>query len=112
MYNETLTTSFTYQQTAVPLFTYSNNEYTHITDIERKFYEDVLTKYIRIGSVEHASTRAFVKQKLETCNGQPNVNCDAFQCYLIQGKFITDVENFNISEQFFVDCVNNNKYIT
>ena len=92
MYNETLTTSFTYQQTAVPLFTYSNNEYTHITDIERKFYEDVLTKYIRIGSVEHASTRAFVKQKLDLV--KQNLGSGHNQlCFVLKGLALTQCKN-------------------
>lgn len=112
MCNDLHSSNITYHFSSVPIFTYINGEYTHVTDIDKQFYDQILTKYIRLGSVDQISTREFIKTRLSECQGRPQTNTDAFHNYLVQGKFVVDSQLFTNSENFFLQCIHENRFIS
>ena len=95
---------------SVSLYRKKGEDYELIGDIDDDFYDNTLSKYIKLGSMDSAEVRKTVKNILKTANGNTGDNLNAFHGYVTEGNF-TISENNADGENFLLECIEGNKSI-
>jgi len=84
-----------------------------VATVDPEYYNDTLTKYIKLGSVDSAAVRNIVMQRLTAANGLINNNLDLFQGLVMDLDLdIVDSANFDKCETKFIETIKNNTSTT
>jgi hypothetical protein len=92
----------------VALYKKEGEDYTLLGNVDNEFYNNTLSKYIKIGSSESAQMRKTVCEILSKNRGCTPENLNTFQSYTMEGNFTLNPEALTKSESVFHKCVSEN----
>jgi len=92
----------------VALYRKEGENYTLVGNIDNEFYNNTLSKYIKIGSPDSAEIRKLVCNILSKNRGCTPDNLNIFQSYTMEGNFTLDSEVQIKSESVLHKCVSEN----
>jgi len=92
----------------VSLYKREGEDYIPIGNIDNDFYNNTLSKYIKLGTSESVELRKVVSEILTQNNGNTPDNLNTFQSYVVEGGFSLDPQKLTASESFILKCVTEN----
>jgi hypothetical protein len=92
----------------VSLYKKDGEDYTLIGNIDNDFYNNTLSKYIKLGSLDSVELRKVTSEILTKNNGNTPENLNSFQSYVTEGGFTLDSQKLAASESFILKCVSEN----
>jgi hypothetical protein len=95
----------------VSLYKKDGEDYTLIGNIDNDFYDNTLSKYIKLGSLDSVELRKVTSEILTKNNGNTPENLNSFQSYVTEGGFTLDTQKLAASESFILKCVSENSGI-
>lgn len=96
----------------VALYTKKGNEYELLANVDQKYYDDILTRYVKMGSVDSIEGRKNIEERLEKAGGNIGNNLDIFQSYSYKARFELQNKNFTNAQTDFLNLVNNSAAFT
>jgi hypothetical protein len=94
----------------VALYTKKGDDYELIASVDQKYYDDILTRYMQMGSTDSIEGRKNIEDRLEKADGNINDNLNIFQSYTNAARIGLDDEKFNKSQENLVNLCNNNAF--
>ena len=91
----------------------NQDELSHVGDIDNDFYNNILSKYIKLGSSESASARKIIEARLDAANALKDNNLDIFQLFISDIEIdVVDKNKFNKCQEVFLNTIQNNASIS
>jgi hypothetical protein len=91
----------------VSLYTKSGNDYNLIANVDQKYYDDILSRYVKMGSVDSIEGRNQIEERLEKAGGNIGNNLDIFQSYTYAANFDLNNKNFSSAQTDFLSLMDN-----
>ena len=96
----------------VALYRKDGENYTPVGNVDNDYYNNTLSKYIKLGSSDSKELRKTVSKILTKNNGNTPNNLDIFQSYVVEGGFTLDDQTLAAGESFTLSCISKNAGIT
>ena len=90
----------------VALYKKDGEEFTLVGNIDNDYYNNTLSKYIKLGSLDSMQLRTDIDKRLTQSNSVEKKNVDYFQGYIQEGEFTLSEDMIAKSEQFLLQCIN------
>ena len=94
----------------VALYTKKGDDYELIANVDQKYYEDILSRYMKMGSTDSIEGRKNIEDRLEKADGNINDNLNIFQSYTYAARIGLDDNKFNSAQENLINLCNNNAY--
>lgn len=96
---------------SVTLYRKKGDDYELVGDVDDEYYDNTLSRYIKLGSPGSAKLRKQVQEILEKSDADTTDNVNIFQSYLEEGRFIIDDELLKKGEELIDKCITDNEGI-
>jgi len=91
----------------VALYTKKGDGYELLANVDQKYYDDILSRYVKMGSVDSIEGRKNIEDRLEKAGGNISNNLDIFQSYAYAANFELQNKNFTSAQTNFLNLMNN-----
>tara|TARA_A100000171_G_scaffold52418_1_gene70670 strand:- start:2276 stop:3298 length:1023 start_codon:yes stop_codon:yes gene_type:complete len=91
----------------VSLYTKTGNDYELVANVDQKYYDDILSRYVKMGSIDSIEGRNKIEERLEKAGGNIGNNLDIFQSYTYAANFDLNDNNFTSAQTDFLNLMNN-----
>jgi hypothetical protein len=92
----------------IELYKKEGEEYIPLGNIDDDFYNETLSKYIKLGTSESTELRKVTSSILTKNKGNTPNNLNSFQSYVTEGGFTLDTQKLEASESFIIKCISEN----
>ena len=94
----------------VALYTKKGDSYELLANVDQKYYEDILSRYMKMGSTDSIQGRRNIENRLEKAEGNINDNLNIFQSYTYAARIGLDDKKFDSAQNNLVNLCNNSAY--
>jgi hypothetical protein len=91
----------------VSLYTKKGDSYELLANVDQKYYEDILSRYVKMGSVDSIQGRNKIEERLEKAGGNINDNLNTFQSYTYAARMDLNDDKFISAQSNLVNLCNN-----
>ena len=92
----------------VELYTKTDSGYELLANVDQKYYDDILSRYMKMGSTDSIEGRNKIEERLEKAGGNIANNLDIFQSYTYSANFDLKDENFTSAQNDFLNLMSSN----
>lgn len=92
----------------VALYTKKGNDYELLANVDKKYYEDILSRYMKMGTTDSIEGRKNIENRLDKADGNINDNLNTFQSYTHAARIELDDKKFNSAQDNLISLCNNN----
>lgn len=96
---------------SVSLYRKKGDDYELIGDVDDEYYDNTLSRYIKLGSPGSTELRKQIQKILKKSDADDTDNVNTFQSYVEEGRFVIDDESQKVGERVISDCIQNNEGI-
>ena len=82
----------------VALYTKKGDSYELLANVDQKYYEDILSRYMKMGSTDSIQGRRNIENRLEKADGNINDNLNIFQSYTYAARIGLDDKKFDSAQ--------------
>ena len=91
----------------VALYTKKGDGYELLANVDQKYYEDILSRYVKMGTTDSIAGRKKIEDRLEKAGGNINDNLNTFQSYTYAARIELNDEKFKSAQDNLVNLCNN-----